>query len=241
MVPARQRKSPLEAVGRGESQVPRAREEWIAVPVPALVRVGDPTVIDAAPVMLGDDLIASRALDDRCCAFIALEALRLLGESGEPPRADVYAAATVQEEITLRGARTVAAALAPDVAIALDVTHATDRPGAAAAEVGDHGCGSGAAILRGSVANEALAALLIATAEREGLQYTIEAAGGRSGTDADALVVTGAGLAGGCVSIPCRYMHSPVEVVSLGDLETAARLLAATIRAIGPETDFVPR
>ncbi|MDP9374431.1 MAG: M42 family peptidase, partial [Chloroflexota bacterium] len=129
----------------------------------------------------------------------------------------------------------------PDVAIALDVTHSTDRPGAAAAEVGDHGCGSGAAILRGSVANEALTALLIETAEREGLKYTIEAAGGRSGTDADALVVTGTGTAGGCVSIPCRYMHSPVEVVSLSDLETTARLLAATIGAIGPETDFVPR
>ncbi len=205
------------------------------------VRVGDPAVIDAAPAMLGDDLIASRALDDRCCAFIALETLRLLGEGAEPPRADVYAAATVQEEITMRGARTVAAALAPDVAIALDVTHSTDRPGAAAAEVGDHGCGSGAAILRGSVANEALTALLIETAEREGLKYTIEAAGGRSGTDADALVVTGTGTAGGCVSIPCRYMHSPVEVVSLSDLETTARLLAATIGAIGPETDFVPR
>ena len=204
------------------------------------VRVGDPAVIDARPVMLENGLIASRALDDRCCAFIALEALRLLAE-GEAPYADVYAAATVQEEITMRGARTVAAALAPDVAIALDVTHASDRPGVSAEEVGEHGCGSGAAINRGSVSNEALVDLLIATAEREGLGYTLEAAGGRSGTDADALVVTGTGLAGGVVSVPCRYMHSPVEVVSLADLDTCARLLAAAIRAIGPETDFTPR
>lgn len=207
------------------------------------VRPGDPAVIDVAPVFLtaGDnDLIASRALDNRCCAFIALEALRLLSE-GEPPRADVYAAATVQEEITMRGARTVAATVEPDVAIALDVTHASDRPGVAATEVGDHGCGSGAAINRGSVSNETLVNLLVATAEREGLKYTLEASGGCSGTDADALTLTGKGLAGGVVSIPCRYMHSPVEVVSLADLETAAKLLAATIRAIGPETDFVPR
>jgi endoglucanase len=204
------------------------------------VRVGDPAVIDVRPAVLEGGLIASRALDNRCCAFIALEALRLLGE-GEPPRADVYAVATVQEEVGGRGAHNVAAALAPDVAIALDVTHATDRPGADPAEVGDHHCGSGAAILRGSVANEALAALLIAIAEREGLPYTLEAAGGRSGTDADSLVVTGRGMAGGVVSVPCRYMHSPVEVVSLEDLETCAKLLAATIRVIGPETDFTPR
>jgi putative aminopeptidase FrvX len=207
-----------------------------------LVRVGDPAVIDVKPVIIGpkSDLVASRAVDNRCCAFIALEALRLLNE-GEPPQVDVYAAATVQEEITFRGARTVAAMLAPEVAIALDVTHASDRPGVAPAEVGAHGCGSGAAITRGSVANEALGDLLIATAEREQLPYTLEASGVRSGTDADALVVTGVGMAGAVVSVPCRYMHSPVEVVSLNDLETAAKLLAATIRAIGPETDFVPR
>ncbi len=206
----------------------------------ARVRVGDAAVIAVSPVMLTDDLIASRALDDRCCAFIALEALRLLGE-GEPPGCDVYAAATVQEEITFRGAHTVAATLTPDVAIALDVTHASDRPGVSPQEVGAHACGSGAAIARGSVANDLLADLLIETAEREGLPYTLEAAGGRSGTDADALVVSGRGMAGGVVSVPCRYMHSPVEIVSLADLETCAKLLAATIRAIGPENDFVPR
>jgi len=146
----------------------------------------------------------------------------------------------VQEEITLRGAHTVAATLAPDVAIALDVTHASDRPGVAPQEVGEHGCGSGAAILRGGVANELLVDLLIATAAREGLSHTLEPSGGRSGTDADALVLNGRGTAGAVISVPCRYMHSPVEVVSLADVETCAKLLAATIRAIGPETSFVP-
>jgi len=206
----------------------------------AKVRVGDPAVIDVTPIMLNDDLIASRALDNRCCAFIALETLRLLSE-GDAPWCDVYAAATVQEEITMRGARTVAAAIEPDVAIALDVTHSSDRPGVSPQEVGAHACGSGAAISRGSVANEALVELLIGTAEGEGLPYTLEASGARTGTDADALVITGRGTAGGVVSVPCRYMHSPVEVVSLADLETCAKLLAATIRAIGPQTDFVPR
>ncbi len=232
---------------RGEDRDRAARldELWIDIGAKdkeeagARVRVGDAAVIDVLPIMLTDDLIASRALDDRCCAYIALETLRLLGE-GEAPWCDVYAAATVQEEITMRGAHTVAATLAPDVAIALDVTHASDRPGVAPQEVGEHGCGSGAAILRGSVANDLLVDLLVDTAEREGLSYTLEPSGGRSGTDADALILNGRGTAGAVISVPCRYMHSPVEVVSLADIETCARLLAATIRAIGPETSFVP-
>ena len=86
-----------------------------------------------------------------------------------------------------------------------------------------------------------MAELLIATAERESLPYSLEASGRSSGTDADAMVVTGRGTAGAVVSVPCRYMHSPVEVVSLSDLQTCAKLLAATIRAIGPETDFTPQ
>lgn len=232
---------------RGEDRDRAARLDdlWIDIgakdkeAAAARVRVGDAAVIDVLPIMLTDDLIASRALDDRCCAYIALETLRLLS-AGEAPWCDVYAAATVQEEITMRGAHTVAATLAPDVAIALDVTHASDRPGVAPQEVGEHGCGSGAAILRGSVANDLLVDLLVATAEREGLSYTLEPSGGRSGTDADALTLNGRGTAGAVISVPCRYMHSPVEVVSLADIETCAKLLAAAIRAIGPETSFVP-
>ncbi len=232
---------------RGEDRDRAARLEdlWIDIgakdkeAAAARVRVGDAAVIDVLPIMLTDDLIASRALDDRCCAYIALETLRLLS-AGEAPWCDVYAAATVQEEITMRGAHTVAATLAPDVAIALDVTHASDRPGVAPQEVGEHGCGSGAAILRGSVANDLLVDLLVDTAEREGLSYTLEPSGGRSGTDADALTLNGRGTAGAVISVPCRYMHSPVEVVSLADIETCAKLLAAAIRAIGPETSFVP-
>lgn len=232
--------------GEDRDRVVKIEDLWIDIgatkkeEATARVRVGDAAVIDVLPIMLTDDLIASRALDDRCCAFIALETLRLLSE-GTAPWCDVYAAATVQEEITFRGAHTVAATLEPDVAIALDVTHASDRPGVSPQEVGNHGCGSGAAIMRGSVANDLLVDLLVSTAEAEYLPYTFEAAGRHSGTDADALVVTGRGTAGGVISVPCRYMHSPVEVVSLHDLETCAKLLAATIRAIGPETDFVPR
>lgn len=214
---------------------PARKEETLA-----LVRVGDPATIEAAPVALHGGIVASRAIDNRISAFIALETLRLLAE-GPPPRVDVYAAATVQEETTMRGAHTVAATLSPDVAIVLDVTHSSDRPGVAPEEVGQHGLGSGAAILRGGVANGPLAEMLLTTAAEEGLPHTIEAAGARSGTDADAMSLSGTGTAAAVVSVPCRYMHSPVEMISLADVEIVIRLLAATIRKLGPETDLVPR
>lgn len=204
-----------------------------------LVAVGDAAVLDAPPRELHGGVIASRAIDNRISAFITLETLRILS-SGPAPRVEVYAAATVQEETTMRGAHTVADALRPAIAIALDVTHSSDRPGVAPEEVGQHGLGSGAALLRGGVANGPLFELLRQTALAEALSYTVEALGGRSGTDADAMSIAGKGTAAAAVSVPCRYMHSPVEMVSLADVEVVARLLAATIRSLGPDTDLTP-
>ena len=208
----------------------------------ARVRPGDPAVIEQPVLMLTDDRIAARGLDNRAGAFVAAETLRLLSEGGKPPHADVYAVATVGEEIgRYHGAHTVTAALQPAIAIALDVTFATDRPGTDAQESGEHGLGSGPAITRGGLTNPPLAELLIATAIREDIPYTIEALPRSTGTDADGIAVAGTGAAVAVVSFPNRYMHSPNEVCSLADLEASARLLAATLRAIGPETDFTPR
>ncbi|MFN8513056.1 MAG: hypothetical protein U0841_10800 [Chloroflexia bacterium] len=187
--------------GNDRDQGAKIEDLWIDIgaskkeEAAARVRVGDAAVIDVQPIMLTDDLMASRAHDDRCCAFIALETLRLLSE-GEPPQCDVYAAATVQEEITFRGAHTVAATLAPDVAIALDVTHASDRPGVAPQDVGAHAVGTGAVISRGSVSNDALVDLLIATAEQESLSYTLEASGPVQRHRRRRVMVTGRGTPG---------------------------------------------
>jgi len=205
------------------------------------VRPGDPAVIAQPVVMLTDDRIAARGLDNRAGAFVAAEMMRLLAE-GDVPHADVYAVATVGEEIgNFRGARTVAAALAPDISIALDVTFATDRPGTEAAESGAHPLGSGPAIARGGPTSVPLCDHLIAAAERAGIPYTIEVLPRSTGTDADGIAVTGAGSAVAVVSFPNRYMHSPNEVCSLADLDASARLLAAAVRAITATTDFIPR
>jgi endoglucanase len=205
------------------------------------VRLGDPAVIEQPILMLTEDRIAARGLDNRAGAFVAAEALRLLAED-DAPYADVYAVATVAEEIgNYRGARTVTAVIQPHVAFALDVTFATDRPGNDERESGAHALGSGPAIARGGPTNVLLAEWLIATAMQENIPYTIEPLPRTTGTDADGIAVAGTGSAVAVVSFPNRYMHSPNEVCSLVDLEHSARLLAATIRAITPATDFTPR
>ena len=205
------------------------------------VRVGDPAVIDAPLVELTEDLIASRAIDNRIGAFVVLEALRLLGE--DRPSASVTAVATTQEEIGYQGggARTSAFRLEPQVALVVDVTFATDAPGVEKKELGEHKLGGGPVLGRGSAVHPVVFDRLVEAAEREGIPYTIAAQAGYTATDADSIYLSRAGVATGLISVPNRYMHSPNEVVSRADLEQAARLMAAFVRDLSGETDFVPR
>ncbi|MGK7313279.1 MAG: M42 family metallopeptidase [Candidatus Longimicrobiales bacterium M2_2A_002] len=205
------------------------------------VRVGDPGVIDAPLVELDEDRIASRAIDNRIGAFVVLEALRMLAP--DPPGAKVSAVATSQEEIGYQGggARTSAFRLEPEVALVVDVTFATDAPGVEKKELGEHELGGGPVLSRGSAAHPVVFERLVEVAEREGIPYTIAAQARYTATDADAIYLSRTGVATGLISVPNRYMHSPNEVVSKSDLEHAARLIAAFVRGLEPDTDFVPR
>jgi endoglucanase len=205
------------------------------------VRVGDPMVIDQGMVRLGGDRIASRAIDDRIGAFIVLEALRLL--AADPPVAATTAVATVQEEIGYSGggARTSAWVLEPDVAIVVDVTFSTDVPDVEKKELGEHKLGGGPVLSRGSASHDGIYEMLSSVAEAEGIPYSVQAAPKATRTDADGIYLTRRGVPTGVVSVPNRYMHSPNEVVSLADVESTARLIAAFVRALGPESDFTPR
>ncbi len=202
-----------------------------------LVRVGDVGVLDQDLVELPNDRVASRSLDNRMGAFVVLEALRLLSEEGIA--AEVVAVASVQEEIGLYGARGAAFGLDPDAAIAVDVTHATDTPGISKNEHGDHPLGSGPVIARASVLSPIVTDGLIAAAEEADIAYTLEADSRSTGTDADAIHFSRAGIATGLVSCPNRYMHSPNEVVELGDLENCARLISAYVQKLDANTAFV--
>jgi putative aminopeptidase FrvX len=203
----------------------------------AAVRIGDVAVIAGKPLELRNERVVSRSMDNRLGAFIALEAARLVAEAGGAP-GDVAAVGVVQEEITFAGARTAAFRLQPDVAIVVDVTHETGAPGVEVNEIGKHEFGAGPVIERGSVLNPAVFELLQSAAEREGIPFTVQASARATGTDADAIHLSRAGVPTGGVSIALRYMHSPVEMVQLGDVEACARLIAAFAQSLSAETSF---
>ena len=201
------------------------------------VRIGDVAVIDADPVSLLGGRLVSRALDNRIGSFVALEAARLVSEAGGAAW-EVDAVAVAQEEITFGGSRTSTFALAPDAAIVIDVTHATDAPGIEVKELGKHTLGSGPVITRGSTIHPRLFELLYETATEEQIPFTVEASARATGTDADAVHLTRAGVPTALVSIPLRYMHSPVELVQLDDVHAAARLIAAAVMRLEGEESF---
>ena len=205
------------------------------------LRVGDPMVLDQKMVRLAGDRIASRAIDDRIGAYVVLEAARLLAT--DPGQASVTAVATAQEEIGYSGggARTSAYALEPHVALVVDVTFSTDVPDVEKKELGDHKIGGGPVLSRGSAAHDKVFQMLADVADEEGIPYTVQASPKYTRTDADGIFLTRGGVPTGLVSVPNRYMHSPNEVVSIADLHNTARLLAAFIRRLTPETDFTPR
>jgi len=202
-----------------------------------LVRIGDVAVLDAQPLPLAGGRLASRALDNRIGSFVALEAARIVAQAGGA-RWELAAVAAVQEETTFGGSRTSAFALEPAAAIVIDVTHATDAPGIDVKQAGKHELGSGPVISRGSTLNAALFELMHDVAESNDIPFTVEASGRATGTDADAVHISRAGVPTALVSIPVRYMHSPVEVVQLSDVHACARLVAASALALERETSL---
>jgi len=202
-----------------------------------LVRVGDAAVIAGEPVELPNGRAVSRAMDNRLGCYVAYEAARLVSEAGGAP-GDVVAVAAVQEETTFGGSRTTAFALEPDVVIVVDVTHATDAPGVSAAEIGAHAFGSGPVLDRGASIHPAVFDLLHDTAEAEGIPFTIQASGRTTGTDLDAMHLARGGIPCGGIGLPLRYMHSPVEMVHLGDVQNAARLIAAAAQRLQAGASF---
>ena len=203
-----------------------------------LVRIGDVGVVDVAPVELPNGRLVSRALDNRVGCYVAAEAARLVAEQGGAP-GDVLAVAAAQEETTFAGSRTSSYALEPDLAIAVDVTFATDQPGIEIGERTKHELGSGAVIARGTTLHPAIFEGLYAAAEESEIPFTVESIGRTTGTDADAIHANRAGIPTGLVSVPLRYMHSPVELIAWEDADNAAKLIAAFAMKLEPGMSFV--
>lgn len=202
------------------------------------VSIADPVTYRLGVTRLGDDAISSPGLDNKVGCFIVMEALRLA--AARKIKCALFAVATVQEELGLRGARTSCFDLDPLVGIAVDVTHATDNPGADKRIAGDVSLGKGPVIERGANINPIIGELLIDTAKKKKIAYQLSAAPGATGTDANAIQISRSGVAAGLIGVPNRYMHTQVEVCSLSDLEASASLIAETVARIDARTSFIP-
>jgi putative aminopeptidase FrvX len=193
--------------------------------VEELVERGDPITFDQTVSELQGDRIAARGLDNRIGIWAAAESLRRAAAAD--PGATVCAVSTVQEEVGLKGAQMVGFDLAPDVVVATDVTHATD----AADTPGDRSTGvelgGGPVVARGSANHPRVVEAVREAASRKGIDVQLQATGIRTGTDADAFFTARGGIPSLNVGVPNRYMHTPVEVLDLGDLDATADLLSA--------------
>jgi len=228
----------------GEPKPPKIHDLFIDIGVSRrraaekLVQIGDPITLTDEFDVLRDDLVVARAFDNRIGTFAVAEALRLLTESKGKLRAEVCAVSNVQEEVGLLGARQIAYSLKPDVALVVDVTHATDYPTVSKPQHGDVKIGQGPAITHGGCNHPEVVARIESVAKTKKIPLQHEAMSSTSGTDTDAIFWTRGGIASALISLPNRYMHSPVEIVSLEDLEQIPQLLAGFAQSLKKGEQF---
>lgn len=201
-----------------------------------MVAIGDPATYNETFAELDGDIAVARGFDDKIGVFAVGNVLRLL--KATKIKAALYVVSTVQEEIGLRGAKTAAFGIDPEVGIAVDVTFATDHPSAEKKECGDIRIGHGPAISRGPNISHKVFDLLVATARRKKIPFQVSAANRGTGTDANAIQLTRAGVATGLVSVPNRYMHTPAELISLKDAENVSKLLAGFVAGLTGKEDW---
>ena len=173
----------------------------------SLVRIGDPITLELKYRELVGDLVTGPGMDNKSGMWTVMEALRLATKSDSPLACHLHSVATVQEEIGLRGAKTAASSIDPSIAIAVDVTHATDCPRIDKFQQGDIAIGKGPVIYRGPNINSKVAQRLIELCESHAIPYQLAAVGRATPNDANPLQISGDGVATGLVAIPNRYMH----------------------------------
>jgi len=236
---------PIHLMDEKERRVPKIHELHIDIGVKSrkeaekLLRIGDAGVIDAGFCELQGGRCAGRGCDDRLGAYVAAEVARELAKR-KGLKAAVFCVATVQEEVGLRGARTAAWGIEPDVGIAVDVTFATDQPGVQPGRVSSVKLGGGPVLCRGANINPKVFQLLEKAAKKAKVKVQYDAYPGGTGTDANVIQLTRAGVATGLVSIPLRYMHSPIEVFDTADVDGCVRLLTEFALLLDAKTDFRP-
>ncbi|MFO7810205.1 MAG: M20/M25/M40 family metallo-hydrolase [Candidatus Delongbacteria bacterium] len=203
-----------------------------------LVSIGDYAVYRSEPVKLKNGRISSKALDNKTGSFIVAEVIKKL--SGEKFKAGVYSVSTTGEEIGLQGAYFGASALNPDIAIAVDVTWATDYPGVNTGKYGEYKMDGGPVLAKGAPVNRKINMMLEAAAKKSNIPVQIELTPRSTGTDADRIRFTNTGVPVALVSLPIRYMHSPVETASIRTIDEVIDLLCTFIKSITGKENFKP-
>lgn len=203
-----------------------------------LVQIGDPVTLDLRCRRLQGELVSGPGMDNKSGMWTVVEALRRA--MAQPLRCHLHSVSTVQEEIGLRGAKTAAGSIDPAVAIAVDVTHASDCPTINKQKQGEIAIGKGPVIFRGPNINPKVAERLVDLSKTHKIPYQLAAIGRATPNDANVLQIHGSGVATGLVAIPNRYMHSAVEVISLDDIDAGAQLLALFAQSLSDEDDFTP-
>lgn len=238
-------RKPIHLLNETERKtVPKIHELWIDIGTASseetheIVSIGDSVTPAPSLVELRNGRLSGVAMDDRTGIWVIMNALKIVAQ--RKPTAAVFAVSAVQEEIGLRGAQSSAYNVNPDVAIAVDVTHATDCPGINQNQFGKVEIGGGPVVVRGANANPRVFDLLKQTADTNDITIQINALARAASNDGAAIQVSRGGCACGLVTLPNRYMHSPVEVVAESDLEQSAQLLAEFCLAIDDKTSFIP-
>ncbi len=238
-------RKPWHLMKKGDSEQQLSMEElWIDIGAKdktealSMVAIGDPITFAKGVNFLPNGLITSKAIDNKVGIFIVAAVIKAL--KGKETDASIYAVSGVQEEISYKGSHTSTYQITPDIGIAVDVTHATDYPSMDKRAYGDIKINGGAVIARGSRSNPRVFELLVKAAEKTEKAYQVEAIPGDSRTDAEGIHMNGAGAASSIVSIPCRYMHTPAEIVSLNDIEAIIELLTEFCLSVNDSTDLNP-
>jgi endoglucanase len=238
------RRAPHLLTNDERNKVPQFHEVWVDIgakdgkEASELVMHGDSITVQLGYHPMRNNLAASPAMDDKVGLWVVMETLRLL--HGKALQVPIYCVSTVQEEIGLRGASTSAYGIHPAVGIAVDVCHATDTPGNDKKTQGEINLGSGPVLYRGPNISPVVFERLHETAKGKEIGVQVRGTPRATGTDANVIQLTREGVATGLVGIPNRYMHSPVEVVHLEDLDRAAQLLAEFCLTLTPNVNWTP-
>jgi len=238
-------KKPIHIMEQEEKKkVVKLSEQWIDIGVKdkkeaeKLVSVGDPITFTEGLERLQGELVSSRGFDNKMGTFVVCEVLKEIAD--KPLEAAIFAASTVQEEVGLRGARTAAYFINPQVGIAVDVGVASDFPEVDKKKEGEIRIGEGAILYRGANINPKVAELLMTIAQEENIPYQLSGEAKATPTDANVIQISRAGVAAGLVSVPLRYLHTPVEVLSLRDLENVVKLLSTFVQRLNGKMSFIP-